>query len=207
MTKIRSKALQQTLSSPFWTLFNSNKHDDAIIKFLCGFDHASFKILYQVLQSEFNNKEVGLESCVPLVVWHLDWHGLLVVPLWCIGLQCNLRFLEGFIEVVEVDNCKVHLTNEEAIVQLPRTSAETALSASMMNQKYTLLTKNCWGAMESLKLTPLQWTGEHVSFYNGWTYEHYVKNLSLFSWWNICFTYFHAPGWCSSQLNNGHLDI
>ena len=35
------------LSSPFWTLFNS-KHDDALIT-LCGFDHASFEILHQLL--------------------------------------------------------------------------------------------------------------------------------------------------------------
>ena len=50
--KIRHHALQHQLASPFWTLFNS-KHDDALIT-LCGFDHASFELLYQLFKPYFD---------------------------------------------------------------------------------------------------------------------------------------------------------
>ena len=52
-SKIWHRALQHSLSSPFWTLFNS-KHDDALIT-LCVFDHASFELLHQRFKAYFDS--------------------------------------------------------------------------------------------------------------------------------------------------------
>ena len=62
---------------------------------------------------------------------------------------------------------KVLLTHEDAVVRLP-TVDEATLFATMINQKYPLIT-NCWGAMDGLKLT-LQRAGNETqqnNFYNG----------------------------------------
>ena len=83
--KIRHHALQHQLASPFWTLFNS-KHDDALIT-LCGFDHASFELLHQLLFKPYfdsftpckkrnslsriqQQNLVDPKCCVPSVFWH-----------------------------------------------------------------------------------------------------------------------------------------
>ena len=76
---------------------------------------------------------------------------------------------------------KVLLTHEDAVERL-HTADEATLFATMINQKYPLIT-NCWGAMDGLKL-PLQRAGNETQqnndFYNGWNHEHYVTNLFLF---------------------------
>ena len=92
---------------------------------------------------------------------------------------------------------KVLLTHEDAVVKLP-TADEATLFATMINQKYPLIT-NCWGAMDGLKLTRLQRAGNETqqnNFYNGWTHEHYnVTNLGFFSPdGKIRCSYFNAPG-------------
>jgi hypothetical protein len=48
--------------------------------------------------------------------------------------------------------------------------------------KYPAL-QRCWGAMDGLKLR-LEKAGDEGTqnnFYNGWTHDHYVSNLFLFS--------------------------
>jgi hypothetical protein len=48
--------------------------------------------------------------------------------------------------------------------------------------KYPAL-PNCWGAMDGLKLR-LEKSGDETmqnNFFNGWTHDHYVSNLFLFS--------------------------
>ena len=71
---------------------------------------------------------------------------------------------------------KLLLTNEDAIVTLP-TADEATLFAIMINQKYPLI-KNCWLAMNGLKLTLQRAVNEtqQNNFYNRWTHEHYVTN-------------------------------
>ena len=63
----------------------------------------------------------------------------------------NSWFLECFVEVFKVNDCKVLLTNEDAIVRLS-TADKTTLFATMINQKYPHIT-NCGEEMDGLKLT------------------------------------------------------
>ena len=62
--------------------------------------------------------------------------------------------------------------------------------------KYPALT-NCWGAMDGLKLR-LERAGDNNmqnNYYNGWTHDHYVSNLFLFSPdGKIRACYINAPG-------------
>jgi hypothetical protein len=211
--KIRRHALQHPLSSPFWTLFNS-KHDDALIT-LCGFDHASFELLHQLFKPCFysftpcrkntdfivrnSTTKKGRQrylcsiSCLALGLAWTRTRGSYMILQIIFGLTHGslsvwLRFSRRMI-------VKVLLTHEDAVVRLP-TADEATLFATMINQKYPLIT-NCWGAMDGLKLT-LQRAGNETqqnNFYNGWTHEHYVTNLFLFSPdGKIRCSYFNAPG-------------
>ena len=88
--------------------------------------------------------------------------------------RINSWFFECLVEVFKANVVKVLLTHEDAIVRLP-TADEATLFATMINQKYPLIT-NCWGAMDGLKLT-LQRAGNETqqnNFYNGWTHEHNI---------------------------------
>ena len=211
--KIRRHALQHPLSSPFWTLFNS-KHDDALIT-LCGFDHASFELLHQLFKPCFysftpcrkntdfivrnSTTKKGRQrylcsiSCLALGLAWTRTRGSYMILQIIFGLTHGslsvwLRFSRRMI-------VKILLTHEDAVVRLP-TADEATLFATMINQKYPLI-KNCWGAMDGLKLT-LQRAGNETqqnNFYNGWTHEHYVTNLFLFSPdGKIRCSYFNAPG-------------
>ena len=211
--KIRRHALQHPLLSPFWTLFNS-KHDDALIT-LCGFDHASFELLHQLFKPCFysftpcrkntdfivrnSTTKKGRQrylcsiSCLALGLAWTRTRGSYMILQIIFGLTHGslsvwLRFSRRMI-------VKVLLTHEDAVVRLP-TADEATLFATMINQKYPLIT-NCWGAMDGLKLT-LQQAGNETqqnNFYNGWTHEHFVTNLFLFSPdGKIRCSYFNAPG-------------
>jgi hypothetical protein len=62
--------------------------------------------------------------------------------------------------------------------------------------KYPALT-NCWGAMDGLKLRLERAGDQRIQnmFYNGWTHDHYVSNLFLFSPdGKIWACYINAPG-------------
>ncbi len=68
---------------------------------------------------------------------------------------------------------------------------ETAIEA-----KYPALS-NCWGAMDGLKLRLERAGNQRIQnmFYNGWTHDHYVSNLFLFSPdGKIRACYINAPG-------------
>jgi hypothetical protein len=67
----------------------------------------------------------------------------------------------------------------------------------VIEAKYPAL-KDCWGAMDGLKLL-LDQSGDvkiQEWFYNGWTHDHYVTNLFLFSpdSTRICHCFLNAPG-------------
>ena len=62
--------------------------------------------------------------------------------------------------------------------------------------KYPALT-NCWGAMDGLKIRLEKPGEERVQniFYNGWTHDHYISNLFLFSPdGKVRACYINAPG-------------
>jgi hypothetical protein len=82
-----------------------------------------------------------------------------------------------------------------AKVQMP-TENEVTEFEKAIKAKYPAL-KKCWGAMDGLKLR-LERAGDDDTqniFYNGWTHDHYISNLFLFSpdgMIRAC--YINAPG-------------
>ena len=96
----------------------------------------------------------------------------------------------------------------KARVEMPNAEEIEAFKAAI-NLKYPSLS-NVWGSMDGLKLF-LQQAGKQVGkpdvqnyFYNGWTHDHYVSNLFLFSPDGKIRKYFlNAPGcWHDSTLAN-----
>ena len=103
---------------------------------------------------------------------------------------------------------KVLKDHPEARVEMPN-AAEIESFQKAINDKYPSLT-NVWGSMDGLKLY-LQQAGRKDGrgdvqnyFYNGWTHDHYVSNLFLFSPDGKIRKYFlNAPGcWHDSTLAN-----
>jgi len=88
--------------------------------------------------------------------------------------------------------------NDLAKVCMP-TDSEIAEYAKAIGNKYPLLTK-CWGAMDGLKLSmerPGDSDGYDIQamFYNGWTCDHCLSNLFLFSPdGRIRHAYINCPG-------------
>jgi DDE superfamily endonuclease len=82
-----------------------------------------------------------------------------------------------------------------AKVMMP-TEDEICEFEAVILAKYPALTQ-CWGAMDGLKLL-LERAGDETTqnnFYNGWTHDHYVSNLFLFSPdGRIRACYLNAPG-------------
>jgi hypothetical protein len=209
--KIRRGALQNSDESAFWTLFHSG-HDDALIT-LCGFDHASFTSLHQLFKPLYDShtprkfsdglirrkQQTGrsrlLDSVSGLALalaWTRTRGSAMVLQLifgvTATALSVWLRFARRLI-------VKVLRYHPSAIVVLP-TDGEVQNFTNAIQQKYPSL-RNCWGAMDGLKLL-LQKSGndeQQNNFYNGWTHDHYVTNLFLFSPdGKIRSAYFNAPG-------------
>ena len=153
--KIRHHALQHLLSSPFWDLFNS-KHDDALIT-LCGFDHASFELLYQLFKPYFDftpcrkktefiaknsitkssrSRLLCSISCLALGLAWTRTRGSYMILQIIFGLTHGS--LNIWLRLSRRMIVKVLQTNEDAIVRLP-TAAETTLFASMIHKKYPLV--------------------------------------------------------------------
>jgi hypothetical protein len=86
-------------------------------------------------------------------------------------------------------------SNELAVVALP-TAEELQRFVAAVTRKYPAL-QNCWGAMDGLKIR-LECAGNSKMqnlFYNGWTQDHYISNLFLFSPdGKIRACYVNAPG-------------
>jgi len=82
------------------------------------------------------------------------------------------------------------------MVCLP-TNDEVHTFRHAISAKYPLLT-HVWGAMDGLKLALERAGGsnnQQNNFYNGWTHDHYLTNLFLFSPdGKIRSAYFNAPG-------------
>jgi hypothetical protein len=80
---------------------------------------------------------------------------------------------------------KILKNHPDACVEMPN-ETEIVSFQKVIDAKYQSLT-NVWGAMDGLKLL-LQQAGKQEGrpdvqnyFYNGWTHDHYVSNLFLFS--------------------------
>jgi DDE superfamily endonuclease len=82
-----------------------------------------------------------------------------------------------------------------ASVSMP-TAEEIDGFVSAVTAKYPALT-NCWGAMDGLKIRLERAGNSRVQniFFNGWTHDHYISNLFLFSPdGKIRACYINAPG-------------
>ena len=197
---------------PFEVLFASGQ-DDALVT-LCGLDHASFEMLHTNFRTLFDdfspygekgriiqrhNKNKGAprlitsRQCLGLV---LAWtrtrdsnailqliFGLTAGPL-SLWMRFGRRLLLTTLR--EDPNGAIAMPDDD----------EIDLYIAVINEKYPAL-HNCWGAMDGLKLH-LQRSENHQTqniFFNGWTHDHYVSNLFLFSPdGKIRACYINAPG-------------
>lgn len=210
--KIRRGALLHPTQSSFQHLFNSGQ-DDALVT-LCGFDHNSFALLHDKFKPLFDdyspypaqgrrivqhNKNRGAKrlitshQCLALVLSWTRTRGSLAVLQLIFGMTAShislwMRF--GRRMLIQV------LRDEPlARVSMP-TDQEVDEFVAAISEKYPALT-NCWGAVDGLKLR-LERSGDPTVqniFFNGWTHDHYVSNLFLFSPdGKIRACYINAPG-------------
>ena len=196
--KIRRAALLHPSQSPFSQLFNS-RQDDALVT-LCGFDHKTFSTLHDKFKIVFDKyspwtrhgriqkvrKDKGgrprLLSSVQCLALALAWtrtRGSYAVLQLIFGLTAShlslwLRFGRRIL---------VRILRDDPLAKVIKpTQDEIRQFEKAILSKYPAL-KRCWGAMDGLKLR-LERAGDddtQNNFYNGWTHDHYVSNLFLFS--------------------------
>ena len=197
---IRRGALMIPRKSAFMHLYRSMQ-DDALIT-LCGLDHRAFHLLLGLFcpmfdvytpypQSHTNPGHMRRLSGKPggrprminavmglglVLVWTRTRGSLKVLQL-IFGLTANplsvwLRFGRRIL-------VKVLAGHPDARVELPSPQEVTRFKQLIRNKYPNLV--NIWAAMDGLKL--LVATNEAVQnmFYNGWTHDHYVSNLFVFS--------------------------
>jgi DDE superfamily endonuclease len=224
---IRRTSLQPVADSAFCRLFAS-RQDDALVT-LCGFDHASFRCLLALFEPPFNHytpyygdgtgkflikrsqsrgrpRQVTSTVALGLVLAWTRTRGSSMVLQLIFGLTASvlslwLRFGRRIL-------VRILRNHPKARVEMPN-GIEIASFKAAINVKYPSLT-NVWGSMDGLKLF-LQQAGRKDGkgdvqnyFYNGWTHDHYVSNLFLFSPDGKIRKYFlNAPGcWHDSTLAN-----
>jgi hypothetical protein len=210
--KIRRLSLNLPNESAFVRLFSSGQ-DDALVT-LCGFDHRSFESLHNLfgelydqhsphalrgrLIVKHNTKKGGRRlltsrHCLALILAWTRTRGSLAVLQIIFGVTASslslwLRFGRRML-------IQALRTNELAVVALP-TAEELQGFVAAVTRKYPAL-QNCWGAMDGLKIR-LECAGNSQMqnlFYNGWTHDHYISNLFLFSPdGKIRACYVNAPG-------------
>jgi DDE superfamily endonuclease len=210
--KIRRLSLDFPNASAFARLFGSNQ-DDALVT-LCGFDHRSFhalNILFAPLydshspyvyrgrvivkhdQKKGGRRLLTSSHCLALVLAWTRTRGSLAVLQIIFGVSASslslwLRFGRRML-------IKALRDNTHAVVAMP-TQEELASFVGAVTAKYPALT-NCWGAMDGLKIRLERSGNPQVQnlFYNGWTHDHYISNLFLFSPdGKIRACYVNAPG-------------
>jgi hypothetical protein len=210
--KIRRGALADPNASAFSRLFSS-KQDDALVT-LCGFDHKSFAKLHSNFEPLFNNyspyqnrgrriakhnqnkgqrRLLNSIQCLALVLAWTRTRGSLAVLQIIFGITAGrlslwLRFGRRLL-------LKMLRSDPLAIVSMP-TADEIESFVSAISAKYPALT-NCWGAMDGLKIRLEKAGNPNVQnvFFNGWTHDHYISNLFLFSPdGKIRACYVNAPG-------------
>jgi hypothetical protein len=130
-----------------------------------------------------------------LSLW-LRFGGRLLIQILCNNERsCPLmptnNKIAGFISAV----IQILRNNEHSRPSMPRDNKIAGFICAT-STKYPALT-NCWGAIDGLKLQ-LQRSGNNKIqnlFFNGWTHDHYVCNLFLFSPdGKIRACYIDAPG-------------
>ncbi len=188
-------------------------HKDAMIA-LTGFDYDAFLDIHDLFKPYFDNytlytktgyicKLKNKKKGRPRSVTSIS--GLALVLTWS-RTRGSLRVLQLIFGLTSTPlstwlrfgrRCliKALFYHPAAKVELP-TPEEIQAYEQAISFKYPLL-PNVWGAMDGLKLT-MEMSGdadEQNRFYNGWTHDHYVTNLFLFSPdGKIRACYINAPG-------------
>ncbi len=218
--KMRRLSLHHPRESSFAKLFNSGQ-DDALVT-MCGFDHASFAILHAKFKVEYDkyspySKNGRIRKLPPQQDVRTGnkkrGRPRLLSSIHCLGLALTWTRTQGSYAVLQVIFgltpgqlslwlrfsrrlvVKVLRDDPHAKVMIPSDMEIRSFEAAIV-AKYPALT-NCWGAMDGLKLR-LQRAGDQRvqnMFFNGWTHDHYVSNLFLFSPdGKIRACYINAPG-------------
>ena len=211
--KIRCAALLHPSHSPFTKLFDSGQ-DDALVT-LCGFDHISFAALHDkfriyynqyspyALTTRGNMRKLKMKSGRKQLMSSIHCLGLALSWTRTRGSYCVLQLIFGltasslslWLRFSRRVLVKVLHDDVEGQVVFPCDDEIAAFQAAI-SAKYPRL-KDCWGAMDGLKLL-LERCGDDIiqnNFYNGWTHDHYVSNLFLFSPnGKIRACYINAPG-------------
>jgi hypothetical protein len=224
--KIRRGALQTVADSSFCRLFASGQ-DDALVT-LCGFDHASFRCLLALFEPLFNHytpysdgkstftikrsqsrgrpRQVTSTVALGLVLAWTRTRGSSMVLQVIFGVTASVLSL--WLRFGRRVLVRILRNHPKARVEMPDGN-EIESFKKAINDKYPTLT-NVWASMDGLKLY-LQQAGRQEGrgdvqnhFYNGWTHDHYVSNLFLFSPDGKIRKYFlNAPGcWHDSTLAN-----
>jgi len=215
--KIRRQALHHPSESSFAKLFNSLQ-DDALIT-MCGFDHASFASLHEKFKIEFDKytpysrdgrirkvqsqQESEKRRGRPRLLSSMHSLGLALAWTRTQGSYAVLQIIFGltpgqlslWLRFSRRLVVKVLWNDPLAKVTVPNDVEIREFEAAIAS-KYPALT-NCWGAMDGLKLRLERAGNQRVQnmFYNGWTHDHYVSNLFLFSPdGKIRACYINAPG-------------
>jgi DDE superfamily endonuclease len=210
--KIRRGALLHPSQSAFSFLFHSG-HDDALVT-LCGFDHASFAAIHQRFEPLFDNNSPYTNDGRRIRQHNRNFggrrlitstQGLALVLAWTrtqgsfASLQLIFGFTPGRLSLwlrFGIQMLLRILSGDPLAIPTMPSNDELDDFVSSITAKYPALT-NCWGAMDGLKIR-LQKSGNaqvQNLFYNGWTHDHYISNLFLFSpdgKIRACYT--NAPG-------------
>lgn len=218
--KIRRRSLLRPGESAFAKLFDSGQ-DDALVT-ICGFDHASFALLHTKFKVEFDRftpyntkRGDGRIATIGIRATNRTVRGRkrLLTSIHCLGLALAWTRTQGSYSVLQImfgltashlslwlrfaRRLVVKILRDDPIAQVSiPTDDEIANFEAAIQAKYPALT-NCWGAMDGLKIR-LERSGEECVqniFYNGWTHDHYVSNLFLFSPdGKVRACYINAPG-------------
>ena len=210
--RIRRLSLDPPNASAFVRLFCSGQ-DDALVT-LCGFDHRSFKSLHNLFAPLYDDYSPYVARGRLIVKHNKEKGGRRLLTSWhCLGLILAWTRTRGSLAVLQIifgvaaSGLSLWLrfgrrmliqalrSNELAVVALP-TEEELQRFVAAVTRKYPAL-HNCWGAMDGLKVR-LECAGNSKMqnlFYNGWTHDHYISNLFLFSPdGRIRACYVNAPG-------------
>jgi hypothetical protein len=176
-----------------------DKQGNALVT-LCGFDHTSFELLHDPFRNFFDdysaycnrgrsicqhNKTKGGRQfitscqCLALVLAWTRTRGSLVVLQLIFGLTAGhlslqMRFgRRWLLRVLQEDpNGAVVMPDDDEIDSF----------VWAINENFPAI-RNCWGAMDGLKLCAKKAGDYQIQnmFFNGWQHDHYISNLFLFS--------------------------
>ena len=213
---IRRGALMAPHSSPFMHLFNSGQ-DDALIT-LCGFDHRTYRLLLELFDPLYEGYVICQETGL-LRACRLTKKGKKVgrkrdfTSQMLLGLTLAWTRTRGSLKVLQIIfgftsaplsrwirygrrllvMCLRH--HPDSAIKLP-TREEIAQFQVAISSMYTSI-PYVYAALDGLKLT-LEQAGDddtQNAFYNGWTCDHYVSCLFLFTPdGRIRAAYLNAPG-------------